>query len=297
MHTYLFPGQGTQFPGMGKELYESSSLARDYFERANELLGYSITDVMFYGSTKDLKQTKHAQPAIFLHSYIQTKILGDKFQPDMVAGHSLGEISALAAASALDFESAIKLISARASAMQSLCNLKNTGMVVVVGLFDVIVNNVCKQVDGIVVPANYNTLHQVVISGEMKALDEASQKLRHGAERVVKLTVNGAFHSPFMEPAVDEFTQAIERTQFKEPICPVYQNIAGRPVSGVVEIKKNLIDQLTSPVMWRHGILHMIEDGATEFTEIGPGKFLSGLVQQIDKKVKINTRAKQEPVL
>ncbi|WP_431129333.1 ACP S-malonyltransferase [Flagellimonas flava] len=297
MHAYLFPGQGTQFPGMGKELYESSALARDYFEHANELLGYSITDVMFYGSAKDLKQTKHAQPAIFLHSYIQAKILGNKFQPDMVAGHSLGEISALTAASALDFESAIKLISARASAMQSLCKLENTGMVVVVGLYDVIVKNVCKQVDGIVVPANYNTLQQVVISGEMKALDEASQKLKHGAERVVKLTVNGAFHSPFMEPAVDEFTQAIEKTQFKEPTCPVYQNIAGRPVSSVADIKKNLIDQLTSPVMWRHGILHMIEDGATEFTEIGPGKFLSGLVHQIDKKVKTNPAVAQEPVL
>lgn len=297
MHAYLFPGQGTQFPGMGKELYESSALARDYFDHANELLGYSITDVMFHGSSEELKRTKYAQPAIFLHSYIQAKILRDKFQPDMVAGHSLGEISALAAAGSLDFESAIRLISARASAMQTLCNLENTGMVVVVGLYDVIVKNVCKQVDGIVVPANYNTLHQVVISGEMKALDEASQKLRYGAERVVKLTVNGAFHSPFMEPAVDEFTQAIGKTQFKEPICPVYQNIAGRPVNEVTEIKKNLIDQLTSPVMWRHGILHMIEDGATEFTEIGPGKFLSGLVHQIDKKVKTNPTIKKEPVL
>ncbi|PRX54875.1 ACP S-malonyltransferase [Flagellimonas meridianipacifica] len=286
MRAYLFPGQGTQFPGMGKELFDSSSLARTYFKHANELLGFSITEVMFDGSAADLKQTKFAQPAIFLHSYIQSKVLGDNFQPDMVAGHSLGEISALAAVSSIDFESALKLISTRASAMQSVCNIKDTGMMVVVGLHDVIVKNICKQVDGIVVPANYNTLNQVVISGEMKALEEAGKKLKYGAERVVKLTVNGAFHSPFMEPVVNEFTKAIEKTHFKKPLRPVYQNIAGRPVYDVSDIKRNLINQLTSPVMWRHTILHMIEDGATEFVEIGPGKFLSGLVNQINKKIR-----------
>ncbi|RDY61548.1 ACP S-malonyltransferase [Flagellimonas nanhaiensis] len=286
MRAYLFPGQGTQFPGMGKELYESSALAREYFRHADKLLGFSITEAMFHGSAEELKQTTFAQPAIFLHSYIQSKILGANFRPDMVAGHSLGEISALAVVSSLDFESALKLIKARASAMQSVCNVKDTGMVVVVGLYDVIVKNICKQVDGVVVPANYNTLNQVVISGEMKALEEVSEKLRHGADRVLKLTVNGAFHSPFMEPAVHEFTQAIEKTNFRKPTCPIYQNVAGRPVNDVLEIKKNLIDQLTSPVMWRHTILHMIEDGAIEFIEIGPGKFLSGLVNQIDKKAR-----------
>ena len=285
MHAYLFPGQGTQFPGMGKELFESSALARDYFQRANDILGFPITEIMFHGTAEQLKQTKYAQPAIFLHSFIQTKILGTSFEPDMVAGHSLGEISALAAVSSLDFESALKLISIRASAMQKACDVENTGMMVVVGLYDVIVKNVCKQVDGIVVPANFNTLQQVVISGEMKALYEASEKLKHGAERVVKLTVNGAFHSPFMEPVVHKFKEVIEKIDFKKPICPIYQNIAGRPVDNVLDIKKNLVDQLTFPVMWRHTILHMIEDGATEFTEIGPGNFLSRLVHQIDKKV------------
>ena len=286
MHAYLFPGQGTQFPGMGKKLYEKSELAQEYFNRANELLGFSITDVMFEGSAKDLKQTKFAQPAIFLHSYILVKTLGNDFKPDMVAGHSLGEISALAAIDALDFESALRLIARRAAAMQKVCEIENTGMAVVVGLYDVIVQDICKHVDGVVVPANYNALHQVVISGEKKALKEACDKLRPGAKAVVNLPVSGAFHSPFMEPIVDEFKAAIEETEFKKPICPIYQNIAGRPTENVDLIKKNLIDQLTHPVMWRHTILHMIEDGATDFTEIGPGNFLRGLVRQIDKNVK-----------
>ena len=285
MHAYLFPGQGTQFPGMGKELFEKSKLAQEYFKRGNDILGYSITDVMFKGSAKDLKQTKFAQPAIFLHSYILTKTLGNDFNPDMVAGHSLGEISALAAIGSLDFESAVKLIAKRASAMQKVCEVENTGMAVVVGLYDVIVKDICKHVDGVVVPSNYNALHQVVISGEMKALKEACDKLRPGAKRVVNLPVSGAFHSPFMEPIVEEFRVAIEETEFKKPICPIYQNIAGRPTENIELIKKNLIDQLTHPVMWRHTILHMIEDGATEFTEIGPGNFLRGLVRQINKNM------------
>ena len=286
MHAYLFPGQGTQFPGMGKELFEKSQLAQDYFKRANDILGYSITDVMFEGSAKDLKQTKYSQPAIFLHSFILTKTLGNDFKPDMVAGHSLGEISALAAIGSLDFESALKLISKRASLMQKVCEVENTGMAVVVGLYDVIVKDICNHIDGVVVPANYNALHQVVISGEMKALKEACDKLRPGAKGVVNLPVSGAFHSPFMEPIVEAFSAAVEETEFKKPICPIYQNIAGRPSENIELIKKNLIDQLTHPVMWRHTILHMIEDGATEFTEIGPGNFLRGLVRQINKNMK-----------
>ncbi len=288
MHAYVFPGQGTQFPGMGKELFEKSKLAQNYFNRANAILGFSITDVMFKGSAEDLKQTKFSQPAIFLHSYILSKTLGHKFKPDMVAGHSLGEISALASVGALDFESALKLISKRASAMQKVCEVENTGMAVVVGLFDVIVKDICNQIDGIVVPANYNALNQVVISGEMKALKEASEKLKPGALAVINLEVSGAFHSPFMEPIMEEFSLAIAETAFKKPSRPIYQNIAGRPTENIDVIKKNLIAQLTHPVMWRHGILHMIEDGATEFTEIGPGNFLKRLIRQIDKNVITN---------
>jgi len=285
MHAYLFPGQGTQFPGMGRELFNKNKLARTYFKKANDILGFSITDVMFQGSAKDLKQTKFSQPAIFLHSYILAKTMGNDFKPDMVAGHSLGEISALAAVGALDFESALRLITRRAIAMQKACEVENTGMAVVVGLYDVIVSDICKQIDGIVVPANYNALHQVVISGEKKALKEACEKLRPGAQRVVNLPVSGAFHSPFMDSAVDEFGAAVAETDFQQPSCPVYQNIAGRSTINVACIKKNLIEQLTRPVMWRHTILHMIEDGALEFTEIGPGNFLRGLVRQIDKRV------------
>ncbi|WP_343486283.1 ACP S-malonyltransferase [Allomuricauda sp. d1] len=288
MHAFVFPGQGTQFPGMGKKLYGTSKLAQEYFDGANDILGFSITDVMFEGSAKDLKQTKFSQPAIFLHSYILAKDLGTKFNPDMVAGHSLGELSALAAIDALDFESALKLISKRASAMQKVCEVENTGMAVVIGLYDVIVKNICNQVDGVVVPANYNALRQVVISGEKKAIKEACEKLKPGAVSVVNLPVSGAFHSPYMEPIVEEFKAAVDETQFKTPRCPIYQNVAGRPSTDVDLIKKNLIDQLTHPVMWRHTILHMIEDGATEFTEIGPGNLLRGLVRQIDKKVKTN---------
>jgi len=285
MHAYLFPGQGTQFPGMGKALFDKSKLAQEYFKRGNDILGFSITDVMFEGSVEDLKQTKFSQPAIFLHSFILTKTLGNNFNPDFVAGHSLGEISALAAIGSLDFESALKLISRRASAMQKVCEVENTGMAVVIGLYDVIVKNICNQIDGVVVPANYNALQQVVISGEMKALKEACEKLRPAATRVVNLPVSGAFHSPFMKPIIEEFRLAIEETKFKNPICPIYQNVKGRPTSNIELIKENLINQLTHPVMWRHTILHMIEDGATEFTEIGPRNFLRGLVHQINKKM------------
>jgi len=288
MHAYLFPGQGTQFPGMGKGLFEKSNLAQEYFKRANDILGFSITDVMFEGSAEDLKQTKFAQPAIFLHSFILAQTLGNEFKPDIVAGHSLGEISALAAIGSLDFESALKLIARRASLMQKVCEDEKTGMAVVVGLYDVIVKDICNQIDGVVVPANYNALHQVVISGEMKALNEACEKLRPGAIRVINLPVSGAFHSPFMKPVVEEFRLAVEETIFKKPICPIYQNVKGRPTENIELIKENLINQLTHPVMWRHTILHMIEDGATEFTEIGPGHFLRGLVRNINKNMKTN---------
>lgn len=287
MRAYLFPGQGTQFPGMGKELNEKSKLAQDLFARADKILGYSISDVMFHGSSEDLKETKYSQPAIFLYSYIQVKMLGKEFNPAMVAGHSLGEITALAVSESLDFESALKLIAKRASAMQKVCEIENTGMAVVVGLYDVIVQDICKQIDGIVVPANYNALNQVVISGEKKALKAACDKLRPGAKGVINLPVSGAFHSPFMEPIVEEFRVAIEGTVFKNPICPVYQNVTARPSFEIEKIKKNLIDQLTNPVMWRQTILHMIEDGANEFIEIGPGNFLRRLVKQINSTVRI----------
>ena len=288
MHAYLFPGQGAQFPGMGKKLYDESKLAREYFKKGNQILGFPITDIMFNGSTKELMQTKYAQPAIFLHSFILVKTLGNAFKPEMVAGHSLGEITELAAIGSLNFESALKLINRRASSMQEICENENTGMAVVVGLYDVIVKNICNQIDGVVVPANYNALKQVVISGEIKALKEACEKLKPGASRVVNLPVSGAFHSPFMKPIIDDFSQIIKETDFQKPICPIYQNIKGRPTCDVELIKQNLVDQLTHPVLWRHTMLHMEEDGATEFTEIGPGNFLRNLVLQIHKDIKVN---------
>ncbi len=289
MHAYIFPGQGAQFPGMGKDLFEKSALAKELFNKANTILGFDITDVMFNGTADDLKQTKVTQPAIFLHSVILAKTLGDDFQPNIVAGHSLGEFSALVANGALDFESALKLVSQRALAMQKACEMEPSTMAAIIGLEDKIVEEVCNQVSGIVIPANYNCPGQLVISGEIKAIDHACEILKEsGARMAMVLPVGGAFHSPLMEPAREELEAAINSTTFNEPICPIYQNVTGKSVNNAVEIKENLIAQLTSPVRWTQTIQQMIADGATEFTEVGPGKVLQGLMRKIDRKVTAN---------
>ncbi len=289
MHAYIFPGQGAQFPGMGQDLFKKSTLAKELFNKANTILGFDITDVMFNGTADDLKQTKVTQPAIFLHSVILAKTLGDDFKPDMVAGHSLGEFSALVANGALDFESALKLVSQRALAMQKACEIEPSTMAAVIGLEDKIVEEVCNQVGGTVVAANYNCPGQLVISGDMKAIDHACEILKEsGARMALVLPVGGAFHSPFMEPAREELAAAIEGTTFNEPNCPIYQNVTGKAVNNAAEIKENLIAQLTSPVRWTQTIQQMIADGATEFTEIGPGKVLQGLMRKIDRKVTAN---------
>lgn len=289
MHAYIFPGQGAQFSGMGQGLFEKSDLAKELFNKANTILGFSITDIMFNGSAEDLKQTKVTQPAIFLHSVVLAKTLGDDFQPDMVAGHSLGEFSALVVNGALDFESALKLVSQRAMAMQKACEIEPSTMAAVIGLEDKIVEEVCNQVGGIVVAANYNCPGQLVISGEIKAIDHACEILKEsGARMAIVLPVGGAFHSPLMEPAREELAAAIEATNFNEPNFPIYQNVTGKAVTSASEIKENLIAQLTSPVRWTQTIQQMIVDGATEFTEIGPGKVLQGLMRKIDRKVTTN---------
>ncbi len=289
MHAYIFPGQGAQFPGMGQDLFKKSTLAKELFNKANTILGFDITDVMFNGTADDLKQTKVTQPAIFLHSVILAKTLGDDFKPDMVAGHSLGEFSALVANGSLDFESALKLVSQRALAMQKACEIEPSTMAAVIGLEDKIVEEVCNQVGGTVVAANYNCPGQLVISGDMKAIDHACEILKEsGARMALVLPVGGAFHSPFMEPAREELAAAIEGTTFNEPNCPIYQNVTGKAVNNAAEIKENLIAQLTSPVRWTQTIQQMIADGATEFTEIGPGKVLQGLMRKIDRKVTAN---------
>ncbi len=289
MHAYIFPGQGAQFSGMGLDLFEQSPLAQEYFNKANKILDFSITDIMFEGTAEDLKQTKVTQPAIFLHSVILAKTLGNDFKPKMVAGHSLGEFSALVANGALDFEPALKLVSQRALAMQKACEIKPSTMAAIVGLEDKIVEEVCNQVGGIVVPANYNCPGQLVISGEIKAIDHACEILKEsGARMALVLPVGGAFHSPLMEPAREELAAAIEATTFNEPTCPIYQNVTAKSVSTAKEIKENLIAQLTAPVRWTQTIQQMITDGATEFTEVGPGKVLQGLMRKIDRKVNTN---------
>jgi [acyl-carrier-protein] S-malonyltransferase len=286
MKAYVFPGQGAQFTGMGLDLYESSPLAQEYFEKANDILGFSITDIMFEGTAEQLKQTKVTQPAIFLHSVILAKVLGDSFQPEMVAGHSLGELSALVANDVLSFEDGLTLVSKRALAMQKACESKPSTMAAVLGLEDGIVEETCAEIEGVVVAANYNCPGQLVISGEFSAVEKACELLTEkGARRALLLPVGGAFHSPMMEPAREELAAAIEATEFRNPSCPVYQNVTASAVVNPEEIKKNLILQLTAPVKWTQSIQAMIADGGTEFIEVGPGKVLQGLMRKIDRSV------------
>ncbi len=286
MKAYVFPGQGAQFVGMGKDLYEGSELAKELFEKANEILGFRITDLMFDGTDEDLKQTKVTQPAIFLHSVILAKTLGNDFEPEMVAGHSLGEFSALVANDTLSFEDALVLVSKRAMAMQKACELNPSTMAAILGMDDALVGEICNKIDGIVVPANYNSPGQIVISGTNIAIDEAIETLTNaGAKRAIKLNVGGAFHSPLMQPAKLELEEAINSTEFSTPICPVYQNVNAQAVSKPEEIKKNLIAQLTAPVRWTEIVKSMLNDGASLFTEVGPGKVLQGLIKKVDRKI------------
>lgn len=286
MKAYIFPGQGAQFVGMGKDLYENSQIAKEMFDKANEILGFCITDLMFSGTDEDLKQTKVTQPAIFLHSVILATTLGDDFKPEMVAGHSLGEFSALVANGALSFEDALVLVSKRAQAMQKACEMESSTMAAIIGLDDDVVEKVCIEIDEIVVPANYNTVGQIVISGSEKGIDIAIEKLSAlGARRALKLNVGGAFHSPLMEPARVELEAAIDTTNFNIPVCPVYQNVTASAVTDPVQIKENLKLQLTSPVKWTQIVKNMLADGATSFTEVGPGKVLQGLIKKVDRQV------------
>lgn len=286
MKSYIFPGQGAQFVGMGKDLYDHSTEARDIFERANEILGFRITDIMFDGTGEDLKQTNVTQPAIFLHSVILAKELGSDFKPDMVAGHSLGEFSALVAANALSLEDGLRLVSARANAMQTACKIRPSTMAAILGLDDFTVEDICQRISEIVVPANYNCPGQLVISGTIEGIDKACElMLQAGAKRALKLNVGGAFHSPLMEAARVELQSAIEATEINEPICPIYQNIDAKPYIDVASIKHNLISQLTGPVRWTQTIEKMLHDGATSFIEVGPGNILQGLVKKVDRTV------------
>ena len=289
MKAYVFPGQGAQFAGMGKDLYDSKPLAKELFDKANDILGYSITDIMFNGTDEQLKETKITQPAVFLHSVISTLCLGDEFTPAMVAGHSLGEFSALVAAGALSFEDGLRLVYARAMAMQKACEVAPGTMAAIVGLDDETVEKICQQVSttgNVVVAANYNCPGQLVISGNIDAVNQACELLKEtGAKRALPLKVGGAFHSPLMQPAKDELQTAIENTTFAEPKCPVYQNVDGQPHTAPEEIKKNLIAQLTSSVRWTSSVQNMIKDGADDFTECGPGKALQGMIGRIDKAV------------
>jgi [acyl-carrier-protein] S-malonyltransferase len=289
MNAYIFPGQGSQFPGMGKDLYENASLAKEMFEKANDILGFRISDIMFDGTEEDLRQTKVTQPAIFLHSVILSAMMGDDFNPDTVAGHSLGEFSALVANKTLRFEDALKLVSQRALAMQKACEIEPSTMAAVLGMDEGTIVDICQNIhkDGdIVVPANFNTPGQIVISGSLKGIDRASELLLEmGAKRVVKLSVGGAFHSPLMEPARQELEKAITETEFATPICPIYQNFTAEATTDPEQIRYNLIMQLTSPVKWTQTLQHMVADGVTDFVEIGPGKVLSGMVKKVDRKL------------
>ena len=294
MKAYIFPGQGAQFVGMGKDLYDQSEHARTLFEQANEILGFRITDIMFEGTAEDLKQTKVTQPAIFLHSVILAAVLGDKFEPEMAAGHSLGEFSALVSAKALSFEDGLRLVAARANAMQKACELQPSAMAAILGLDDFTVEDICERISDVVVPANYNCPGQLVISGTVAGVDKACELLTGaGAKRALKLNVGGAFHSPLMEAARVELEHAIVHTEIKAPLCPVYQNIDAKPYIDPAMIKHNLIRQLTGPVRWTQTVKHMLEDGATSFTEVGPGNVLQGLVKKVNREVTTESAAIQ----
>ena len=285
MKAYVFPGQGAQFVGMGKDLYDNSTEAKELFEKANDILGFRITDIMFAGTDEELKQTKVTQPAVFLHSVILAKVLGSDFKPAMVAGHSLGELSALVASGSIQFEDGLKLVSARALAMQEACEAEPSTMAAILGLEDAVVEKVCEEVDGVVVAANYNCPGQLVISGAIPAVETACEKLTEaGAKRAIILPVGGAFHSPLMEPAREKLAAAIEATEFNTPSCPVYQNVTALAVTEPSEIKQNLIAQLTAPVRWTQIMQNMIAASCTSATEVGPGRALQGMFKKVDRK-------------
>ena len=288
MKAYVFPGQGAQFTGMGKNLYDTNPIVKDLFEKANEILGFNISEIMFNGSAEDLKQTNVTQPAVFLHSIAAVKTI-ENFSPDAVAGHSLGELSALVAAEALTFEDGLKLVSKRANAMQKACELQKSTMAAILGLEDSLIEETCKNIEGIVVAANYNCPGQLVISGEIEAVEKACEELKEaGAKRALILPVGGAFHSPLMEPAKEDLQKAIENTTFNNPICSVYQNVTAYGVKDALEIKENLIAQLTAPVKWTQTIQQMLQDGITDFVEVGPGKTLQGLIKKVDRKAEVS---------
>ena len=292
MKAFVFPGQGSQFSGMGKDLYTNVPAAKELFEKANEILGFRITDIMFEGTDEELKQTFVTQPAVFLHSVIMAKALGEEFKPDMVAGHSLGEFSALVAAGALDFEDGLRLVAKRAAAMQQACEAQPSTMAAVLGLDDKVVEDICAEVDGVVVAANYNCPGQLVISGSIEAVDAACERLKAaGARRALRLPVGGAFHSPLMEPAKVELQAAIEAAPFKAPICPVYQNVDAKPYTDPEQIKANLIAQLTAPVRWTYIVQNMLADGADSFVELGPGAVLQGLIKKVSRDVEAVSKA------
>jgi [acyl-carrier-protein] S-malonyltransferase len=297
MKAYVFPGQGVQYVGMGKDLYDQYTLAKDLFEKANGILGFRITDLMFQGTDEDLRQTKVTQPAIFLHSVILARVLGKAFQPDMAAGHSLGEFSALVAAGALSFENGLTLVSQRANAMQKACELQPSTMAAILGLEDEVVEKICQEIQAVVVPANYNSPGQIVISGSVEGIDRAIEQLTAaGAKRALKLAVGGAFHSPLMEPARVELGKAIDRANFTKPVCPVYQNVTAKPSTDPLLIKENLKTQLTAPVKWTQTVKNMLANGATSFFEAGPGNVLQGLIRKVDRNV-VAESVKLSPII